>query len=62
MDSLGKLRLHRGIIVLAGSAKEAAEATFGETTTWPEDHARCAFRLLRHAPRPSVAIAAVSSL
>ena len=59
--------VRRGVLLDAAGrahslAEEAAEATFGETTTWPEDYARCAFRLLRHAPRPSVAIAAVSSL
>jgi hypothetical protein len=43
-------------------AMEAAEATLGETTTLPQDHARCTFRLLRHECRPGVAVNALSSL
>jgi hypothetical protein len=43
-------------------AEEAAESRFGEITTLPDDRARCSFRLLRHEPRPGVAIHALSSM
>jgi hypothetical protein len=43
-------------------AMEAAEATFGETTTLPQDHSRRSFRLLRHEPRPGVTVNALASL
>ena len=43
-------------------AEEAAEFRFGEITTLPDDRARCSFRLLRHEPRPGVAVHALSSM
>jgi hypothetical protein len=59
--------VRRGLLLEAAGrahmlAEEAAEARFGETTTLPEDHARRAFRLLRHVPCPGVTISALSSL
>ena len=44
------------------SAELSAESALGETTIWPVDRARHAFRLLRQVPRPGVDISAVSSL
>ena len=59
--------VRRGLLLEAANtahmlAEEAAEASFGVTTTLPEDHPRRAFRMLRHGPRPGVTIGALSSL
>jgi hypothetical protein len=43
-------------------AEEAAESSFGEITTLPDDRARCDFRLLRHVPRPGLTVLDLSSL
>ena len=43
-------------------AEEACEGVLGVTTSSPQDHARRAFRLLRHECRPAVSVGALTAM